>query len=74
MGFSLICEILLDVADGAYCFAGLDLSSTTDLSALVLVFPKEGIYDVRCHFWVPEEGARLRERRDRVPYQQWIRQ
>jgi phage terminase large subunit-like protein len=59
---------------GRECCAGLDLSSTTDLSALVLVFPDEdGGYDVLPLFWVPEEGARKRERRDHVPYLQWIR-
>ena len=54
--------------DGETCFAGLDLSSTTDVSALVLVFPDESGYWVLPFFWVPEEGARQRERRDRVPY------
>jgi phage terminase large subunit-like protein len=56
------------------CYAGLDLSSTTDISALVLVFPDGEKFSVLPFFWVPEEGARQRERRDRVPYQQWIRQ
>jgi phage terminase large subunit-like protein len=59
--------------DGKECFGGLDLSSTTDLSAFVLVFPSEGNFDVLPFFWVPEEGAKRRERRDRVPYTQWIR-
>lgn len=61
--------------EGRTCFAGLDLSSTTDLSALVLVFEgdTDGVYDVLPFFWVPEEGARNRERRDHVPYLQWIR-
>jgi phage terminase large subunit-like protein len=62
--------------EGKTCYAGLDLSSTTDLSALVLVFPEEEShrFDVLAYFWVPEEGARRRERRDRVPYGQWIRE
>lgn len=59
--------------EGRECFAGLDLSSTTDISALVLVFPEGDRYDVLPFFWVPEEGARQRERRDRVPYLDWIR-
>jgi phage terminase large subunit-like protein len=59
---------------GRVCFAGLDLSSTTDITALVLVFEEEGQYAVHPFFWVPEEGARQRERRDKVPYLQWIRQ
>ena len=32
-----------------------------------------GRYHVLPYFWVPEEGARRREHRDRVPYVQWIR-
>jgi phage terminase large subunit-like protein len=68
------CCNALDGLDGRECFAGLDLSSTTDVSALVLAFPgADDHYDVLPFFWVPEEGARNRERRDRVPYTQWIR-
>ena len=59
--------------NGRECYAGLDLSSTTDISALVLVFRDEDRYSVLPFLWVPEEGARQRERRDRVPYLQWIR-
>ena len=54
--------------EGQECYAGLDLSSTTDITALVLVFPEEGRFKVLPFFWIPEEGARQRERRDRVPY------
>ncbi|QDU44315.1 Phage Terminase [Symmachiella dynata] len=69
------CGTPLENLRGRVCFGGLDLSSTTDVSALVLVFPDEdeGRFDVLPYFWVPEEGARKRERRDRVPYVQWIR-
>ena len=57
---------------GRRCFAGLDLSTTTDLSTLALVFPDDqGAYDVLMWFWCPEEGLRLRSRRDRVPYAVW---
>src|SRR5262245_19008664 len=59
--------------EGKDCYAGLDLSSTTDVTALALVFPGDDRYDVRCYFWVPEEGARQRERSDHVPYTQSIR-
>lgn len=54
------------------CYAGLDLSSTTDLSAFVLVFPSESGLDVLAHFWMPEENLRERANRDRVPYEQWV--
>jgi phage terminase large subunit-like protein len=57
------------------CFAGLDLSTTTDLSALVLLFKDpDGGVTVRPWFWIPGDNARKRERRDRVPYETWARQ
>src|SRR5882724_8828784 len=57
------------------CFAGLDLSSTTDLTALVLAFRDEdGSIDVQPHFWIPGDNIRERTRRDRVPYDAWIDQ
>jgi phage terminase large subunit-like protein len=62
---------------GRICFGGLDLSSTTDISALVLVFPPESDdepYQSICRFWIPQEAMRERSRRDRVPYDVWVRQ
>jgi phage terminase large subunit-like protein len=58
------------------CWAGVDLSMTTDLSAVSLVFPchEEGeaeAYEVLPFFWTPDETIRKRELRDGVPYQQW---
>ena len=60
---------------GRPCFAGLDLSSTTDVTALVLVFPDdEGGCDVLPFFWIPGDNLRDRCLRDRVPYDAWIEQ
>ena len=57
------------------CWAGVDLSMTTDLSAVALVFPcDDDGYDVLPFFWMPEEAVRLRERRDGMPYQRWAEQ
>jgi phage terminase large subunit-like protein len=59
------------------CFGGLDLASRDDIAALVLVFPPETddeIYQVLCRFWIPEENMRKRVRRDRVPYDLWVKQ
>jgi phage terminase large subunit-like protein len=53
-------------------FAGLDLSSTEDLSAFVLYFPD--VCALLAWFWIPGENAAERERRDRVPYLTWARQ
>lgn len=64
-----------DTLKGLECYAGLDLSSTTDIAALVYLFPKDNDeYDVLCRFWIPEENMRERERRDKVPYSQWVRE
>jgi len=60
---------------GRPCFGGLDLSSTTDLSAFVLVFPsKDGRLDVIPYIFIPGEGLRERGLRDRVSYETWVRQ
>ena len=59
---------------GRVCYGGLDLSSTTDITAFVLVFPPEdedGKYEVLPFFWLPEETLELRVRRDHVPYDTW---
>lgn len=61
---------------GQPCIVGLDLSTTTDLSAMVLIFPPDadGIWDVLAEFWVPADYLELRQRRDRVPYVVWAQQ
>lgn len=71
---------------GRKCYGGLDLSSTTDVSALVYVFPPSeetgdgdqgsGIkepWQVVCRFFIPEDNMRARVRRDRVHYDVWER-
>lgn len=62
---------------GRECYAGLDLSSTSDITAFVLVFPPRNEnekYIVVPHFWLPRETLDLRVRRDHVPYDVWERQ
>ncbi len=62
---------------GRICYGGLDLSSTTDITAFVLVFPPEDEddkYVVLPFFWIPEDNIDLRVRRDHVPYDLWERQ
>jgi phage terminase large subunit-like protein len=62
----------LDTLRGRIAFGGLDLANTRDITAFVLVFPDRG-YDVLPFFWVPQEGVRERSRKDRVPYDVWVR-
>lgn len=58
----------------ADCWAGLDLASTTDITALVLAFPRADKLILVPHFWIPQERIRERVRRDRVPYDVWVRE
>jgi len=62
---------------GRTCYGGLDLSSTTDISALVLVFPpqvEDEAYQILCRFFIPEDAMHARTRKDKVPYESWVRQ
>lgn len=59
---------------GKDCYLGNDLSTTTDLSAICLVFPpQEGFDDWRVIWdcWIPEVNMRERVRVDHVPYDKW---
>ena len=60
---------------GRKCYAGLDLSTTLDLTALSLVFPRtedEGSgYDILPFFFVPADNILRRQRDDNVPYVVW---
>jgi phage terminase large subunit-like protein len=54
---------------GMPCYAGLDLSQTTDMSALVLYWPHDG--SVLPYFWLPEEGLLDRDRKEGGHYRTW---
>ncbi len=63
--------------EGCVCYGGLDLSSTTDITAFVLVFPpidESDKFVLLPYFWIPEDNIDLRVRRDHVPYDVWERQ
>jgi len=66
----------LDALKGRKCYAGLDLSSTIDVTAFVLVFPpaQDGeSYRVLPRLWIPDENMKKRVHDDRVPYDVWQR-
>lgn len=59
---------------GRVCYGGLDLASTTDLTAFVLVFPPQDDADkffVLPYFWLPQETLSVRTLKDKVPYDLW---
>lgn len=63
--------------EGRDCYAGLDLSSTGDITALVLIFPPRNAnekYILVPFFWVPEETIPQRVKANSVPYDIWEKQ
>lgn len=76
-------EIWMGAKDSAYddallegrkCYGGLDLSSTTDLTAFALLFEpidKDPHWRQKVWFWLPADKLDEREKRDRVPYSAW---
>jgi phage terminase large subunit-like protein len=68
----------LELLDDKPCYGGLDLSSTQDITALVLVFPSafhdaEGpLHAVAPAFFMPEDVLAERARADKVPYERWV--
>lgn len=61
---------------GKKCYGGGDLSKSTDLTALTLLFPpQEGLDKWVALFtgWIPLDDIEARERADHAPYRDWIR-
>ena len=59
------------------CYAGLDLSSSGDITALVLMFPPrtdDEKYIMLPYFWVPEDTVPKRVQQTSVPYDNWVAQ
>lgn len=55
-------------------WGGLDLSARNDLTAFVLVGKVGGKWQVRPYFWTPQQGLEDRVKRDRAPYDLYVRQ
>ena len=67
-------EVNPDELKKKVCYGGLDLSSTIDLSAFVLVFSVDDVFKVLPVFFIPADNIEARVKKDRVPYDVWIRQ
>lgn len=70
-------ECVGDVAadwSGYPVYAGLDLSSTADLTALILCANIDGNWHVRPLFWLPGDGLEEKARNDRVQYDVWAKE
>src|SRR5690606_9599103 len=66
------CKDFEEPESGRECFAGLDISSTRDLTSLVLVFPDEdGGFTILPFFWAPKEASTKRDKQDKQSYMGW---
>lgn len=62
---------VVDSFKGLPVYGGLDLSEVSDLTALVIVAPVDGIWHVKPTFWLPGANLAEKARQDRVPYDVW---
>lgn len=63
---------MADLKD-SYAIGGVDLSSTTDLTAVVLLIIKEGKHYVVPQFFMPSDVMAKRIAEDNVPYDIWYK-
>ena len=72
--------VLPEKLKGRLAYGGLDLANKIDIAAFALVFPpplaewESGLWEVLWYFWIPEEAMVERSLRDKVPYDQWVRE
>ena len=60
---------------GSVFYGGLDLATTTDIAAFVAVnTDEEGYFNTFARFWIPEGNIAERVKRDKVPYEQWVKE
>lgn len=57
-----------------YCIAGIDLSSTTDLTCATVIFhvPHDDTLYVKQMYWIPSDVLETRIHEDKVPYDAWM--
>ena len=56
-----------------FCVCGLDLSQSTDLTCATIITEIDGILWVHAHFWLPAKRLEAATKRDRVPYEIYLR-
>jgi phage terminase large subunit-like protein len=56
------------------CWGGLDLATSRDITAFVLLFRVDNIFKIKPYFFVPRDNAKARSDRDGVDYMSWISQ
>ena len=70
----MACEGDLGDLSNMECWGGLDLASTRDITAFVLLFKIDNLFKIKPYFFVPRDNAKARGDRDGVDYMSWISQ
>lgn len=72
--YILTCSRKVDLADFTTnddCFAGIDLSSTSDLTCVSFMIPKDGKFYFKTLYYLPEEA--LETKKNKEQYSEWVR-
>lgn len=72
--YILACSRKVDLDDFTTkddCFAGIDLSSTSDLTCVSFMIPKDGKFYFKTLYYLPEEA--LETKKNKEQYSEWVR-
>lgn len=72
--YILACSRKVDLDDFTTkddCFAGIDLSSTSDLTCVSFMIPKDGKFYFKTLYYLPEES--LETKKNKEQYSEWVR-
>ena len=58
---------------GCACWGGLDLSNVSDITAFVLIFHEDDLFQLLPFFWIPEEKMLEKIRKENINYDLWVR-
>ena len=56
-----------------YCIAGVDLSSTTDLTCATLLGVQNGEIKIKQMYWIPTNSLEKKVIDDKIPYDKWLK-
>ena len=58
---------------GCACWGGLDLSNVSDITAFVLIFHEDDLFQLLPFFWIPEEKMLEKIKKENINYDLWVK-
>jgi phage terminase large subunit-like protein len=71
---SLESHVSIEQYTGASCWLGIDLSATSDLTSLCVLFDDDTAIIPFWYLWIPEKAAKDYEHKFNVPYSRWAKE